>query len=134
MNPSSDDIRTLLENESSLGLTFKTNLFVGRQPDGTNAPDDCVTVADTPAGPAHLGVNVSEYYYPTVQVVVRDNDYVDAMNLAQNIMETLHGRGNETINGTYYTLIRCSSGPTPLAWDDNERINVVVNFELQRRN
>ena len=135
MNPTSDDIKTLLEDDSSLGLTFKDNLFVGRQPDGTNAKDNCVTVADTPAASPHLGTTtkVSQYYYPSVQIVVRNNDYINAMNLAQNIMESLHGRGNEVVNSTYYALIRCSSGPTPLEWDENERVNVVVNFELQRR-
>lgn len=134
MEPAAEHIKDLLSEDSSLALTFKNNLFVGRQP---SKPDFCVTVADTPGASPYLGNTkaISQYYYPTVQISVRDNNYRNAWSTAHDIMVSLHGRGNDgTVkDSTYYSLIRCSSGPTVLGYDENERVNVVVNFEIQRR-
>lgn len=45
MNAPSVDIKDMLEAESSLGLTFTSDLFVGHEP---NTPDETVTIFDTP--------------------------------------------------------------------------------------
>lgn len=130
MNPTSVDIKDMLEAESSLGLTFQTNLFVARQP---SSPDNCVTVKDTPAGPVQLSISYVDYYYPTFQVVVRDNDYLTGWSLIEDIVTSLHGRADEVWNSTYYTVIRCISGPAELEYDKNERYILIVNFNAQRR-
>lgn len=131
MNSSSEDIKDMLEAESSLGLVFGTNLFIGREP---TKPIDCVIIFDTPAFPPQLTFNKDEFYeYPAIQIRIRNNEYVEGYSLANDIMISLHGRGEETWNGTLYTLIRCSSGPAMLDWDENNRVRFIVNFEIQRR-
>ena len=131
MNPASVDIKDLLEGESSLGLTFASNLFIGREP---THPDNVVTLFDTPGGPPQLTYDRTEkYYYPSVQVRVRNNSYLDGWDLIHNIREVLHGQGHVTINGTTYELIKCSMEPSFLTWDRNSRAVFVTTFDLQRR-
>jgi len=131
MNPPSEDVKDMLEAESSLGLTFATDLFIGKEP---AAPKNCVTIFDTPGFPPQLTLDPGgEYYYPSVQIRVRNTSYSIGWNLIHDIMVSLHGRGHETWNGTLYTVIYCSSGPALLDWDENSRARFIVNFNLQRR-
>ena len=131
MNMPSEDIKDMLEAESSLGLTFGTNLFIGKEP---TKPDNCVTIFDTPTLPPQLTFDRSERYeYPSVQIRVRNNSYTTGWTLAHDILNSLHGRGQETWNGTLYCLIRCSSGPALLDWDKNDRARFIINFNIQRR-
>jgi len=131
MNSASEDVKDMLVAESSLGLTFATNLFIGREP---STPDDCVTIFDTSGLPPQLTLKQGEdYYYPSVQIRVRNNSFQTGWTLANNIMISLHGRSHETWNGTLYTVIYCSSGPALLDWDDNNRARFIINFNLQRR-
>lgn len=132
MNASSEDIKDMLVAEGSLGLTFATNLFVAREP---KEPDNCVTIFDTNVGlaPQLTLTGEQDYYYSSVQIRVRNNDYTTGWNLINNIMIALHGRAQETWNGTLYTVIYCSSGPALLDWDNNNRARFIVNFNMQRR-
>ena len=131
MNASSVDIKDMLEAESSLGLTFLTDLFIGKEP---AKPNTCVTIFDTPGFPPLLTLNGSDtYYYPSVQIRVRGADYITGWDLIHDIMVALHGRDNETWNATLYTVIYCSSGPALLDWDENSRPRFIINFNLQRR-
>lgn len=135
MKPSSVHIKDMLESESSLALTFGTDLFVGREPTSRDAQDNVVTIIDTPGGPIHLTNTKenSDYQYPTVQIRIRNNDLVTGWELAEDIVASLHGRAGETYDGVYYSLVRCTSGPAALMWDENERVVLVINFEIQRR-
>jgi len=131
MNATSEDIKDMLEDESSLGLIFATNLFVGREP---VEPDTCVTIFDTYGFPPLLTLSGNGgYYYPSVQIRVRGNDYLTGWNLIQDIRTVLHGKAGETWNATLYTVIYCSSGPALLDWDENNRPRFIINFNLQRR-
>lgn len=131
MNPSSEDIKDMLETESSLGLTFATDLFIGQEP---SKPKNCVTIFDTPSFPPMLTLTKGEdYYYPSVQIRVRNASYLTGWALIQDIMESLHGRSQETWNGTLYSVIYCSSGPAHLGWDDNGNAWFICNFNIQRR-
>ena len=131
MNPQSEDIKDMLEAESSLGLTFGTDLFIGKEP---KDPDDTVTIFDTMGFPDTLNLDPTEIYqYPSCQIRIRANDYSVGMGLAQNIKDSLHGRANETWNGALYTVIRCVGGPAVLDWDDSDRVLFIINFNLQRR-
>jgi len=130
MNPASIDIKDMLE-DASLGLIYKDNLWVAKEP---AKPDKVVTVFDTPSFPPDGTLSTSEYYFrSSIQIRVRDNDYEDGMTLLRNIMDYLHARANETWNGTLYTVIRAMGEPAPLAWDDNNRVILIINFNLQRR-
>ena len=131
MNPASKDVKDLLEAEGSLGLTFKTNLFVGNEP---TEPDDCVTIFDTPGSPPQLTLAKGEdYFYPSIQIRVRDRDYLYGWDLMNDIKTLLHGWGQDTINGTYYAVIRCTQEPSLLDWDENGRARFVTTFDIQRR-
>ena len=131
MNAQSVDIKDMLEAESSLGLTFATDLFIGKEPE---TPDDTVTIIDTMGFPDDLTFDADERYErPSIQIRVRSNNYLTGANLAKDIKDSLHGRGNETWNGTLYTVILCVGGPALMDWDNSDRARFVVNFNLQRR-
>lgn len=128
MNPSSVDIKDLLV--ANLGLIFATDLFIGKEP---ATPNNVTTIFDTPGrAPSLYYDNTIQYYFPSVQIRVRNTDYLSGWNLINDIKVLLHGRANEQINNTIYTVMVCSSDPALLDWDDNNRARFIVNFDLQR--
>ncbi len=130
MNPSSIDIKDMLEAVSALALVFGTNLFLGREP---TAPDNCVTIFDTIGTKPDMTLNDISLENPSIQIRIRNNSYVDGWNIIQSISNTLHFRAQEIWNGTLYSIVYISSGPTMLDWDINERVRFIVNFNIQRR-
>jgi len=130
MNMPSEDIKDMLEAESSLGLAFQTNLFIAREPAD---PNNCVTIFDTPGFPPMITYDKAKYEYPSIQIRVRNTSYQDGMELAQNIADYLHLKSQETWNNTYYTIIKCMGNPALLDWDENKRARIIINFNLQRR-
>lgn len=132
MNASSEDIADMLVADTSLGLTLGTNLFIGREP---ISPKFCVTVYDTYGSPSQLTLagQGEDYYYPSAQVRVRHYDYRAGYDLANDILISLHGRAQETWNGTLYSVISNINGVSMLDWDDNGLVRFIVNFDIQRR-
>jgi hypothetical protein len=132
MNPASEDIKDILEAESSLGLALGTDLFIGKEPAD---PNNCVTIFDTPGLPPQLTLagKGEDYFYPSIQVRVRNTNYLTAYSLADSIRDVLHGLAHETWNGTLYILIQCTQGPALLDWDENNRCRFIINFNVQRR-
>jgi hypothetical protein len=132
MNAASVDIAAMLVAESSLGLTLGDNLFVGREP---STPDNCVTIFDTPGGRplTFIEPGGDDYYFPTVQIRVRNNDYRTGYDLAHDIMVSIHGRAQQTWGGTFYSVVLAMADPALLDWDENGRVRFVVNFDIQRR-
>ena len=132
MNAASFDIKDMLEDSSAgLGLVYETNLWISKEP---AEPDNCVTVYDTPTlAPERTLSNNEWYYYSSVQVRIRHNDYTTGMVLARNIMDSLHDRVNTTWNGTLYTVVQATGEPVPMVRDDNDRTIIIINFNLQRR-
>lgn len=126
----SDGIKDLLVSEFS-SLVFGQNLFIGFEPAN---PDDCVTIYDTGGAGLDLAYNRSEKYYrASFQVRVRNSSYVKGLEIANRVMETLHGRGHEEWGDAIYELIQCTSGPAFIGKDEHGRMIFVVNFEVQRR-
>jgi hypothetical protein len=130
MNSSSKDIKHMLEADSGLSLTFATNLFIGKEP---VKPDNCVTIFDTTGNGPYLGLDTTGYYYPSIQIRVRNKNYNTGLTLIQNIMIFLHAKHQEQESGTLYSLIQCPSEPAFLDWDDNGNARFVCNFNIQRR-
>ncbi len=133
MNITSEDIKDMLEANSSLGLTFADNLYIGRQP---SMPDDCVTIFDTPGSPPQLTLAGDEgdgYYYPSVQIQIRKNGYKTGLEDALDIEKYLHGKHMEVWNDTTYVQIKCTGEPFLLDWDENERARFVLNFDIHRK-
>jgi hypothetical protein len=139
MNVPSEDIRHILEaglddSESSgtgLGLVFGTNLFINREP---TKPINCVTIFDTSGFAPDLDMGgASGYERPSIQIRVRNAKESIAWTLIEGIKNSLHGRHQQTWNGTLYSVIYAVSSPALLDWDDNENCRLVCNFNIQRR-
>jgi hypothetical protein len=131
MNPVSEDIKDMIEAESSLGLTFGEDLFIGHEP---ATPANTVTIYDTAGYRPQLTMDRSEIYeYPSIQIRVRNVSYQEGWDLINDIKNSLHGRAHETWNETYYSVIRCSSDIALVDWDNSKRARFVVNFDVQRR-
>ena len=133
MNPASKDIASLLEADSGLGLTFITDLFVGKEP---ATPDDCVTIFDIPGDSPLLtlgGKGGIDYYRPSVQIRVRNNSYLEGWELTHDIRAFLHGMHGEVVEGTDYLLIKSVDEPFLLDWDENDRARFIATFSIQRR-
>ena len=126
------DITTILTGESSLGLTYATDLFFARMPDD---PSDCVVAYDNPGSPPQLTYKkaTSDYFYSSVSIQVRNTSYEGAWNQMFAILNYLHAESNITVGTTLYTLIKALNEPQLLHYDDNDRPVMVVNFDIQRR-
>jgi hypothetical protein len=130
MNPVSIDIKDMLEADRTLGLDYEKNLWVSQEPD---YPDNTVTIYDMSGRAPDLTMDNAPYHRPSFQVRVRNNDYEEGMELALNIMTSLHGRALETWNDTTYTVITAMGEPAPLVRDGNYRVLIITNFNVQRR-
>ena len=98
MNALSVDIKDILIASESLSFTFGSNLFIGREPE---SPDNSVTIYDTPGGDRGttlLGSNGMQN--ASFQVRVRNNSYKAGIELCESIIQALHGRHQEKLNGT----------------------------------
>jgi len=130
MNSPAEDLQTYLGTLSALGLTLASNLFIAEQP---AKPNNCVTVIDTGGYGTDLGLETQGYERPSIQILVRNTGYIAGYDLAQSIQVALHGLSHQTINGTVYTVIQCTSGPASLGQDESGREQFSVNFNAQRR-
>jgi hypothetical protein len=132
VNAASVDIKDVLDTESSVGLTYETDLYVSEIPE--TGPDRCVGVYDTGGFDAQLATEVSSMRRPSVQVLVRGprGDYENAADLAQAIHDLLDGDTERVVNGTTYTLIRAVAEPAFIYWDDSQRPVLTVNFNIHR--
>jgi len=130
MNAASEDIKDIILT-LGLGLTFTTDLFIGREPEN---PDNTVTIFDTPGGRPGLVFEGSDNYFrPSVQIRVRNLDYRGGWSIINNIKLGLHGLHCLTVNNTEYNLINCLSEPSFLDWDSNDRVRFVATFNIQRQ-
>lgn len=130
MNPSSQDIKDLLVAESDLALTYATNLFIGMEPAN---PINTVTIFDYAGEPPQLAMTDQGYEFPSIQVRVRNADYMAGWSIIEAIKNRLHGANQEVWNNTLYTAIYCGSGPVLLDRDEKNRARFIVNFKIQRR-
>lgn len=134
MNAASEDIKDILVANSSLALEFGTDLFIAREP-AEKTYQDCVTIFDTSTQQPQLTLagQGEDYDYTSIQIRVRNKNYVAGWALIQNIKTALHGLGQVTQGGTLYSLVYCSSGPALMDWDENNRARFIINFNIQRR-
>jgi len=130
MNPVALDIKDLLEGESALGLSLGDNLFISVEPD---QPDNTVTIYDTASPQPDSTFDKLFYHRDMIQVRIRDNAYTDGFGRSMAIYEYLREICNTEINGSYITNITCTQPPHQLKWDEQDRIIIIINFEVQRR-
>jgi hypothetical protein len=133
MNTLSYDMTQILEASLTLGLVFKTNLFRHREP---AFPNTCVSLFETSGEEPLTVLNKDSgglYEKPSMQIRIRHEDAEEGLKLGQDIIEYLHGRNQEVVNGTLYSMIRSLHPPYVLDWDDSNRIRIALNFDIQRR-
>jgi hypothetical protein len=130
MNSSSIDIKDWLETNSGLGLVFAQNLFIAREP---VSPDNTVTIYDTTGSPDRPDMEGDSIICEnSVQIRIRNKSYQTGWVLAEAIRETLSPISNTTINSTMYLSIFHQNGPFVLEWDDNNRVILIMNFQIER--
>jgi len=134
MNSVVEDIRNMIEAESSLGLTLGDNLHLYKEP---AMPDNTVSIFETPGiGPlGMLDSNEDSKHYerPSIQVRIRNTDPQIGFALAYEIFNVLQARAHETWGDYYYSIIYAVASPAMLDWDANNRLRIVLNFNIQRR-
>ena len=133
MNSVVEDIRNMLEQDSSLGLELGDNLHLYREPP---KPNDCVTLFEVPGMPPIITLgekDTKQYEKPSLNIRVRNTDAVNAYALAYQIIEVLNLTSHEIWGDYLYTSIYSTSQPFELDWDENNRIRISLNFNIQRR-
>ena len=137
MNAPCKDIASMLNDESSLGLTLMTDLFYSHMPPEKSGivGANIVSVMDNGGGEPMLQLQKadSDYYFPSVNVQVRNNDFDSGYAQIFAIYQFLHGTSDVVIDSTLYTLVKAINDPQPLHRDQNRRYIFVVNFDIQRR-
>ena len=105
--------------------TLGANLFLGLMPD---QPDDCVALFEYAGSPPDLHWNGE---YPGLQVRVRNKSYAAGRAKIEEVVTELHGL-HETIlnNSTRYLLVKARGSPEVLKRDNNNRVELFVNFEI----
>jgi hypothetical protein len=130
MNAPSIDIKDWLETNSGLGLVFAQNLFIAREP---ATPENTVTIYDTPGSPDRPDMEGDSIICEnSVQIRIRNKSYQTGWVLAEAIRDTLSPISNLTINSTMYLSIFHQNGPFVLEWDDNNRVILIMNFQIER--
>jgi hypothetical protein len=104
--------------------TLGTNIFLGMIPD---EPDNCIALFEYAGSPPDLHWNGE---YPGLQVRVRNKSYAAARTKIGEVMEKLHGLHEQTLSGTRYLLIKARGSPEVLKRDNNNRVELFVNFEI----
>lgn len=122
-----NDLATYLTTQTDLVLG--TSLYLSHQPE---SPDEVVAIYDTG------GVEPDRYLPtadPTVQILVRANDYETAHDRAQEIAGILHGLTNQEIGDYYVYYIFLLGEPAHIGRDKRERDEYTLNLHLKiRRN
>ena len=104
--------------------TVGTDIFLGLMPD---QPDNCIALFEYSGSPPDLHWNGE---YPGLQVRVRNKSYAAARTKIGEVMEKLHGLHEQTLSGTRYLLIKARGSPEILKRDNNNRVELFVNFEI----
>ena len=104
--------------------TVGTDIFLGLMPD---EPDNCIALFEYAGSPPDLHWNGE---YPGLQVRVRNKSYAAARTKIGEAMTALHGLHEQTLSGTRYLLIKARGSPEVLKRDNNNRVELFVNFEI----
>ena len=137
MNPTSFDIKDLLEDDSSLGLTYETNMFISKMTDQITVPNKCISIFDSPGfAPDHGPADDSLVERPGINIQVRGNigEYVDTYLWAKAIRDFLKAadKHNNEVNYTQYIGIWSTGDPIFLGYDETLRPLFSLNFNIMR--
>jgi len=117
-----NDISTYLQAQG-VG-TVGTDIFLGLMPD---QPDNCIALFEYAGSPPDLHWKGE---YPRLQVRVRDKSYAAARAKIGTVAALLHGLHEQVLSDTRYLLIKALGSPEVLKRDNNNRVELFVNFEI----
>lgn len=104
--------------------TLGADLFLGLMPD---QPDNCIALFEYAGSPPDLHWPGE---YPGLQVRVRNKGYAAAREKIEEVIQKLHGLHEQELSGTRYLLIRARGSPEVLKRDNNNRVELFINFEI----
>ena len=104
--------------------TLGTDIFLGQMPD---KPDNGVALFEYAGYPPDLHWAGE---YPGLQVRARNTSYDAARTKLASVITELHGLCEQTLSGTRYLLIKAKGSPEILKRDENNRIELFVNFDI----
>ena len=104
--------------------TLGANVFLGLMPD---QPDNCIALFEYAGSPPDLHWDGE---YPRLQVRVRDKSYAAARAKIGTVAALLHGLHEQVLSDTRYLLIKALGSPEVLKRDNNNRVELFVNFEI----
>lgn len=116
------EIGTYLQSQE-IG-TLGADIFLGLMPD---QPDNCIALFEYAGSPPDLHWNGE---YPGLQVRVRNKSYAAGRTKIVEVVKELHGLHEQVLNGTRYLLIKARGSPEILKRDNNNRVELFVNFEI----
>lgn len=128
-----DEIATYVA-AGTTSLTVGTNLFKNTIPVG--APDTSVGLYQTAGAAPSFDLSNSTgpvFERPSLQVMSRSTSYVTAESNAQTVYKILAPTRATVLSGTTYLRIDALQSPFNLGTDDNERHQVVCNFNAHKK-
>jgi hypothetical protein len=121
-----DDIAAYLQAQG-IG-TVGTDIHKGFLPD---QPDDLVALFEYAGSPTELTMcDAPALERPGLQVRVRNRTYPAARATIAAAVDALHGLADVTLDGTRYLLIRANQSPASIGLDQNNRSELVCNFNV----
>ena len=101
-----------------------TDIFLGLMPE---QPDNCIALFEYAGSPPDLHWDGE---YPRLQVRVRDKSYAAARAKIGTVAALLHGLHEQVLSDTRYLIIKALGSPEVLKRDENNRVELFVNFEI----
>jgi hypothetical protein len=133
MNAVSEQIRGLIEDDSSLGLVFNTNLFIGKKIDVAESP--IVVIYDT-AGvkPTTDLAQMAEYRYDSAQILVNASTYTSAQKKAEELFQFLRNQIHvlDPEDSGVELTIQINQSPFLLEYDERNRVSFIFNINIER--
>lgn len=129
MNSPAHDIAAFLAGQGigTFAGTADWGIYVSKEP---AAPDNCITVYDTPGFEPDPDNGV---FYPAVQVRVRGNGYQEVYARSEAARDELIIPKGFTQGGTRYVGVWQQGSIESLGYDDNDRAVLVMNFNIIRQ-
>ena len=105
-----------------------TPIKLGRQPDD---PATVITLIDT--GGMEPSDELTVVHQPTIQVLIRAEDYDTARGLAQDVRAAAHGKVAVVYEGVHFMVISLMAEPGSIGQDEKGRDEFSANFACRTR-
>ena len=128
------DMATYLQTQG-VG-TLATDIFYDQMPEETVLPVDGAALAVIESGGSDPEVNADrKHFNPSIQVIVKgkQNSNTEAKAMLAVIVDELTDPLNLVVGGTTYYGTAQVGGNNWLGYDDNDRPEWSLNFQLRRR-